>query len=63
MTCGSSFNDMLKNITVEMFDSTYLWKFRDDKESECLTDSFCSKPESFPRLRRVVLQEFLNEIY
>ena len=59
MTCGSPFNHMLKNIMVEMFDSPYLWKIRDDKEIECLTYGFCSKPESFPRPRRVILQEVL----
>ena len=63
MTCGNPFNHMLKNIMVEMFDSPYLWKIRDDKELECLTYGFCSKPESFPRPKRVVLQEVLNEIY
>ena len=63
MTGGNPFNDMHENIMVEMFDSLYLWKIRDDKESECLTYGFCSKPESFPRHGRVVLQEVLNEIY
>ena len=55
MTCGSPFSHMLKNIMVEMFDSTYLWKIRDDKESEGLTNGFCFKPGSFPRPKRVVL--------
>ena len=55
MTCRSPFNHMLKNIMVEIFDSPCLWKIRDDKESECLTYGFCSKPESFSRPRRVVL--------
>ena len=32
MTCGNPFNHMLENIMVEMFDSPYLWKIRDDKE-------------------------------
>jgi len=55
MTCGNPFNHMLRNIMVEMLDSPYLWKIRDEKELECLTYGFCSKPESFPRPRRVVL--------
>jgi hypothetical protein len=55
MTCRSPFKHMLKNIMVEIFDSPCLWKIRDDKESEFLTYVFCSKPESFPRPRRVVL--------
>ena len=63
MTCRSPFNHMLKNIMVEKFDSPYLWKIRDNKVMECLTYGFCSKPESFPRARRVVLQEVVNEIY
>ena len=63
MTCETPFKHMLENIIVEIFDSPYLWKIRDDKESECLTYGFCSKPESFSRPRRVVLQLVLNEIY
>ena len=55
MTSGNPFNHMLENIMVEMFDSPYLWKISDDKELDCLTYGFCSKPESFPRPRRVVL--------
>ena len=50
MTCGNPFNHMLKNIMVEMIDSPYLWKIRDDKESECLTYVFCSKPNPFNAL-------------
>ena len=63
MTCRRLLNHMLENIMVEMFDSPCLWKIRDDKESECLTYGFCSKPESFSRPRKVVLYEVLNEIY
>ena len=53
MSCGNSFNHMLKNFMAEMFVSPYLWKIRDVNESECLTYGFCSKPKSFPRPRRV----------
>ena len=55
MTCGNPFNHMLKNILIEMVDSPTLWKIRDEKEMDCLTYGFCSKPESFPRPRRVIL--------
>ena len=58
MTCGNPFNHMLKNIWIEMVDSPALWKIRDEKEMDCLTYGFCSKPESFPRPKRVILQGF-----
>ena len=55
MTCGNPFNHMLKNVLIEMIDSPALWKIRDEKEMDCLTYGFCSKPESFPQPRRVIL--------
>ena len=57
MTCGNPLNHMLNNIIVDIIDSPALWKIRDENEMECLTYGFCSKPESFPRPRRVILQE------
>jgi len=55
MTCGNPFNHMLKNILIEMVNSPTLWKIRDEKEMDCLIYGFCSKPESFPRPRRIIL--------
>ena len=55
MTCGNPLNHMLKNNIVDIIDSPALWKIRDENEMECLTYGFCSKPESFPRPRRVIL--------
>ena len=55
MTCGNPFNHMLKNILIEMVDFPTLWKIRDEKEMDCLTYGFCSKPESFPKPSRVIL--------
>ena len=62
MTCGNPFNHMLKKILIEMVDSPTLWKIRDQEEIECLNYGFCSKPEPFPRPRRVILQEDSYEI-
>ena len=62
MTCENPFNHMLKNILIEMINSPTLWKIRDEKEMDCLTYGFCSKLESFPRPRRVILQEDSYEI-
>ena len=55
MSCGNPFNYMLKTILIEMIDSPTLWKVRNEKEMDCLTYGFCSKPESFPQPIRVIL--------
>ena len=55
MSLGNPFNHMLVNIMVEMIELPHLWKIRDDKGLECLNYGFCSKPDSFPRPRRVTL--------
>ena len=62
MSYRNPFNYTFKNILIEMIDSPALWKIRDEKEMDCLTYGFCSKPESFPQPRQVILQEDSYEI-
>tara|TARA_Y100001968_G_scaffold110280_1_gene99814 strand:+ start:39 stop:224 length:186 start_codon:yes stop_codon:yes gene_type:complete len=55
MTCGNPLNHMIKNILAEMIDSPALWEIRDEIEMDCITYGFCSKPDSFPLPKRVIL--------